>query len=123
MTSSAVSIQTSLQSVPSVPVWFGEVALLAHHLKQESLLKSLVEHVRLSRARFGHSELIDVVVVLMGSALSGEATLETFYNRLQPFATPFMALLGRSRLPHRWTLSRFLAAPDQAPVDARQTLF
>src|SRR5260370_20373199 len=34
-----------------------------------------------------------------------------------------MALLGRDRLPARSTLSRFLAALDQAPVEALHTVF
>jgi hypothetical protein len=34
-----------------------------------------------------------------------------------------MALFGRERLPHRSTLSRFLAALDQTPVEALRTLF
>jgi hypothetical protein len=49
-------------------------------------------------------------------------TLEAFYERLQPFAVPFMALFGRDRLPARSTLSRFLAALTQAPVEALRTL-
>jgi hypothetical protein len=42
----------------------------------------------------GSHELIDFAVVLIGYALSGEATLKAFYERLAPFAEPFMALLG-----------------------------
>jgi hypothetical protein len=34
-----------------------------------------------------------------------------------------MALFGRHLLPHRSTLSRFLAALDQASVEALRTLF
>ncbi len=34
-----------------------------------------------------------------------------------------MALFGRERLPHRSTLSRFLAALGQAPVEALRTVF
>ncbi len=56
-------------------------------------------------------------------ALSGEPTLEAFYQRLAPFAMPFMALFDRARLPHRATLSRFLAALDQPGVEALRTLF
>ena len=36
-----------------------------------------------------------------------ERTLEEFYQRLQPFAIPFMALFDRDQLPARSTLSRF----------------
>src|SRR5258706_13605188 len=56
-------------------------------------------------------------------AISGERTLEAFYERLQPFATPFMALFGRDQLPSRSALSRFLAALTEAPVEALRTLF
>src|SRR5260370_35462387 len=80
-------------------------------------------HVRFARARFGHYDLIDFVVVLIGYVVSGEPTLLAFYERLLPFAEPFMALFGRNQLPHRATLSRFLAALDQASVEALQTLF
>ncbi len=34
-----------------------------------------------------------------------------------------MALFGRADLPHPATLSRFLAALDPVPVEARRTLF
>jgi len=67
--------------------------------------------------------VIDFVVVLIGYAISGERTLEAFYERLQPFASTFMALFGRERLPARSTLSRFLAALDQAPVEALRAVF
>jgi hypothetical protein len=61
--------------------------------------------------------------VLFGSAISGERTLEEFYQRLQPVAVPFMALFERDRLPSRSALSRFLAALTEAPVEALRTLF
>ena len=56
------------------------------------------------------TQLIDFLAVLFGYAISGERTLEAFYERLQPFAEPFMALFERDRLPSRSALSRFLAA-------------
>jgi hypothetical protein len=79
--------------------------------------------VRFARRRFGHYDLIDFVAVLLGYAISGERTLKAFYERLQPFAAPFMALFGRERLPHRSTLSRFLAALNQPVVEALRTVF
>jgi len=120
---SSVSIQTSAEPIPSVPAWFGEVALLAHTLTRLGLLAAISERVRFARKRFGTFEVIDFVVVLMGYAISGEPTLAAYYERLQPFATPFMALFGRSRLPHRSTLSRFLAALDEASVEALRSVF
>ncbi len=123
MTSSAVSIQTSPHSVPALPAWLGEVVIVAHYLQRLGLLDAIAERVRFARRRFGHYEVIDFVAVLIGYALSGEATLQAFYERVQPFALPFMALFGRTRLPHRSTLSRFLSALDQPTVEALRSLF
>ena len=120
---SSVSIQTEASPIPSVPAWFGEVALVAHTLTRQGLLSDISERVRFSRKRFGTYEVIDFLVVLIGYALSGEPTLAAYYERLQPFATPFMALFGRTQLPHRSTLSRFLAALDQASVEALRSVF
>lgn len=100
----------------------GEVGAVAHRLPHAGILKALQEHVRFARARFGHYDLIDFAVVLIGYALSGEPTLKAFYERLLPFAEVFMALFGRHRLPSRSALSRFLAALDQATVEALRTL-
>jgi hypothetical protein len=118
-----VRIQTSCQSVPSTPCWFGEVTVIARFLKRQGVLSAIEERVRFARRRFGRYDLIDFVAVVLGYAISGERTLETFYERVQPFATPFMALFGRDRLPARSTLSRFLAALDQTTVEALRTLF
>ena len=119
----SVIIQTSAASVPAPPSWFGEVVLRAAHLRQHGVLTKISEQVRFARRRFGHYEVIDFLAILFGYAISGERTLETFYERLAPFAVPFMALFERDRLPSRSALSRFLAALTQVPVDALRTLF
>jgi hypothetical protein len=120
---SPVNIQTSPQSVPSTPSWFGEVTLMAHHLQRQGVLAAIEEQVRFARRRFGRYEVIDFLAILFGYAASGERTLEAFYQRLEPWASTFMALFGRERLPARATLSRFLASLDQAAVEALRTLF
>ena len=120
---SSVSIQASAHSVPSTPCWFGEVTLMAHLLKRQGTLAAIEEQVRFARRRFGRYEVIDFVAVLLGYAISGERTLEAFYEGLLPWAGAFMALFGRDRLPARSTLSRFLASLDQAAVEALRTLF
>ncbi len=118
-----VIIQTSAESVPSTPSWFGEVALIAGYLRNHGVLTQISERVRFARRRFGYYEVIDFLAVLFGYAISGEPTLEAFYERLQPFAVPFMALFNRDQLPARSTLSRFLAALTEAPVEAVRALF
>jgi hypothetical protein len=119
----SVTIQTSPESVPAVPAWLGEVTVIAHYLGHLGTLSAIEERVRFARRRFGHYDLIDFVVVLLGYAISGERTLEAFYECLLPFAASFMALFERNRLPARSTLSRFLAALDQAPVEALRAVF
>src|SRR6266699_6162928 len=56
-------------------------------------------------------------------AISGECTLEAFYEAVHPFASAFMALFGRASLPAASTLSRFLAALPAEPVEALRSLF
>jgi len=102
------------------PSWFGEVVLLSTNLRKHGVLSKISEYARFARKRFGRYELIDFLAVLFGYAISGEHTLEDFYERLQPFAVPFMAL---DRLPSRSALSRFLAVLTQEPVEALHTLF
>src|SRR5256886_2582114 len=118
----SVIIQTSAASVPSTPSWFGEVVLMAAHLRKHGVLTKISAGVRFARRRFGRYDVIDFLAVLFGYAISGERTLEAFYERLQPFAVPFMALFERDRLPARSTLSRFLAVLTEAPVEALRTL-
>jgi hypothetical protein len=119
----AVKIQTTAESNPSPPSWFGEVVLLSSSLRKHGMLSKISEQVRFARRRFGRYEVIDFLAVLFGYAISGERTLEAFYERLQPFAIPFMALFDRDQLPAHSTLSRFLAALTEAPVEALRTLF
>jgi hypothetical protein len=120
---SLIIIQTSSHSVPSTPSWFGEVVVIAQYLRRMGVLAKMCERVRFARRRFGRYDVIDFLAVLFGYAVSGERTLEAFYERLHPFASAFMALFGREHLPARSTLSRFLAALTCEPVEALRTLF
>ena len=120
---SSVRIQTSSESVPSVPSWFGEVALIIPDLRKQGVLSAISGQVRLARRRFGHDEVIDFLAVLFGYARSFERTREAFYEQLLPFAQPFMALFERERLPSRSALSRFLASLTWEATEALRTLF
>src|SRR6266496_1377138 len=122
MTHSSLLIQITPESTPSLPSWMGEVAAVALVLTHVGLLKAIQDYVQFARARFGQYDTIDFVVVLLGYALSGEATLQSFYERLAPFADVFMALFGRHHLPSRSALSRVPAAPDQATLYLHDTL-
>src|SRR5947207_7133086 len=119
----SVNIQTTSESNLATPCWFGEAVLMTAHLRKHGILSKISERVRFARRHFGRYEVIDFLAVLFGYAISGERTLEGFYERLQPFAVPFMALFERDRLPSRSALSRFLAALTEASVEALRTLF
>src|SRR5258708_38302178 len=123
MTDFTVTIQVNPESVPSLPCWLAEGAAFAQVLISTGILKAIEEGVQFARARLGQYDTIDCVVVLIGYGLSGERTLQAFYERLLPFADAFMALFGRHHLPSRSALSRFLAALDQATVERLRTLF
>lgn len=119
----SVIVQSSSQEVFRPPSWFGEVVVIVTHLRQQGNLAKICERIRFTRARFGRYEVIDFLAVLFGYAISGEQTLEAFYEALSPFASAFMALFERDQLPSRSALSRFLAALTQPAVEALRTLF
>jgi hypothetical protein len=118
-----IEVQTSPLDRPSVPAWFAEVVIIARYLATKGLLDAFAHQIRLVRGRFGSYEPIDFLALLIGYAISGERTLADFFERLAPFETAFMALFGRSCLPHRSSLSRFLADVDRPCLEAFRTLF
>ena len=118
-----IEVQTSPVERPSVPPWFAEVAILSQHLATKGLLQAFTHQIRLVRGHFGHDEPIDFLVLLLGYAISGERRLPDFFERLAPFGAAFMALFGRATLPHRSSLSRFLADVDRPCLAAFRTLF
>ena len=121
--SASVSVQTSSRSSPAPPPWFGEVVLLVCYLQKQGVLDAISAQVHFARRRFGHFAVLDFVAVLLGYAISGERTLEAFYARLRPHAAAFTALFERDRLPSRSALSRWLAALDEAAVEALRVVF
>jgi len=84
----SVNIQTTSESNFATLCWFGEIVLISSYLRKHGVLSKINERVRFARRRFGHYEVIDFLAVLFGYAISGERTLEEFYERLQPFAVP-----------------------------------
>src|SRR5712692_10024823 len=120
---SPISIQTAEHSSPLPPPWFGEVVLMVGHLRKQGVLNAITQQVRFARRRFGRYEVIDFVAVLFGYAISGERTLEAFYQAVQPWEEPFMALFDREKLPSRSALSRFLASVSFEATEALRSLF
>jgi hypothetical protein len=120
---SGIEVHTSPLERPSVPAWFTEVVIVAGHLAKKESLEAFAHQVRLVRGRFGSYEPIDFLALLIGYTLSGERTLADFFEHVAPFGTAFMALFGRANLPHRSSLSRFLADVDRPCLEAFRTLF
>src|SRR2546426_6322235 len=118
-----IEVQTTSENRFSVPAWFAEVVIMARYLEKKGLLQAFAHQVRLVRGRFGTYEPIDFLARLFGYAISGERTLADFFERVEPFETAFMALFGRKSLPHRSSLSRFLADVDRPCLEAFRTLF
>ena len=108
-----IEVHTSPVERPSVPPWFAEVVIVVQHLAAKGLLDAFAHQMRLVRGRFGTYEPLDFLALLLGYAMSGERTLADFFERLAPFGSAFMALFGRRYLPHRSSLSRFLADVDR----------
>jgi hypothetical protein len=102
---------------------FEEAVLLIGYLAKHGVLSKISEQVRFARRRFGGYEVIDFLAVLFGYAISGERTLEQFYERVLPFAQPFMALFDREQLPSRSALSRFLGSLSWEATEILRTLF
>jgi hypothetical protein len=123
ISNSGIEVQTSPVVRFSVPSWFAEAVILTQHFTAKKLPEAFAQQVRLVRGRFGRYEAIDFLTLLFGYAISGERTLTDFFERVAPFGSAFMALFGRKGLPHRSSLSRFLADVDRPCVEAFRTLF
>ena len=118
-----IEVQTTAENRFSVPAWFAEVVIIAGYLEKKGRISAFAHQVRLVRGRFGTYEPIDFLALLIGYAISGERTLADFFERVEPFESAFMALFGRRCLPHRSSLSRFLADVDRPCLEAFRALF
>ncbi len=74
---SSVKIQTSAQSVPSIPTWFGEITLLVHYLQNQGVLAAIEERVRFARRRFGRYEVLDFLAGLCDQRRTDEGSAFT----------------------------------------------
>ena len=117
---SRVSIQTSAESVPSMPAWSGEETLIARHLEQQGVLSAVSEKVRFARRRFGHYEVIDFFSVLLGYAVSGEGPLEAFCKRLASDGVQFE--IPYCDAPTAGLKIAFLADPEGTRIELTEGL-
>jgi hypothetical protein len=116
-----VQATDQLNTLP--PPWLAEALQIAQLWRASGLVERLQQQVQPERGRMGRYLVCDFVLVLLAYALSGEATLESFFAHLQPVATLLMAAWNRKQAPHRSTLSRFLAGLESKPVEQLRSLF
>jgi hypothetical protein len=121
--SAALHLSSSSASEPSAAPWLTQAIVLLRAWWSGWLLLPLVECVRLVRGRAGKFEVMDFVLVLVAYASSRAATLEDFYEQAQPTAQALMGAWGRSEMPSRSALSRFLAAVTAPTVEALRDFF
>ncbi len=103
----SVHIQTTEESNFSPPSWFGEVVLMAAHLRKHDVLTKIAERVRFVRRRFGRYEVIDFLAVLFSSLM------EHFAVRL---ASRFTPMNDVERLMGVCAWSTWQASATVAPV-------
>jgi hypothetical protein len=90
----AVTIQTSAESVLSPPSWFGEVVLLARYLKQQGVLEAMNERMRGCHGGVSGETSSSIFSRSRSRyAISGERTLEAFYERLLWMMSVLLATL------------------------------
>jgi hypothetical protein len=65
-----VRIQTTSESCPTTPCWFGEVTLIIERLRKQGLFSKVSEQIRFARRCFGRYDVIDFLAVLFGYAIS-----------------------------------------------------
>src|SRR5712691_7946321 len=118
-----IEVQTTSENRFSVVAVSSKKKIIAGYLEKKGQLEAFAHQVRLVRGRFGTYEPIDFLALLIGYAISGERTLADFFERVEPFESAFMALFGRRCLPHRSSLSRFLADVDRPCLEAFRALF
>ncbi len=76
----SVRIQISSEAQFATPSWLEEVALVACHLRQCSLLNKISERVRFARRRFGHYDVLDFLAVQIALRHQWRANLARFLH-------------------------------------------
>jgi hypothetical protein len=95
----SVNIQTTSDSHVSIPSWCGDVVVITNSLHTYGVLSTINEQVRIARKRYRRCDVLDVLALFFGNAISGKRTREEFSRQLHSCAVSFIALYGRARCP------------------------
>src|SRR5579883_3293921 len=116
-TVAGIELTTDEQANPATPGWLGEMLLLGEYWRRTGLLDRLRTEVKVNRGRMGQYQVCAFVLVLLSYAVSGVATLQTFFEELTSVQAVMMSVWQRQRCPVASTLSRFLEAIDTTALE------
>lgn len=122
-TAAGIELMADENANPATPSWLAEVLLLGEYWRATGLLERLGTQVRVNRGRMGRYEVCDFVLLLLAYAVSGLATLQSFFEELEPVLSIVMSVWQRQHCPVASTLSRFLRDVDAAALEQLRTLF
>lgn len=117
----SMHLETTSEREQLPPSWFAELTVIARWFEVHWVLLPLCSTLRLAR-RVDATAAIDVVLLLLAAHV-GNCALHHAHRALNPVAHLLPQLWGRERLASTTAVSRFLAALDDATLDAMQTLF
>lgn len=123
MTEAGIELTTTEQVNLALPPWLAEVLLLGEYWRRTGLLDRLQTQVKVNRGRMGQYEVCDFVLILLAYAVSGLATLQSFFEQLESVKPVLMSVWQRQRCPVASTLSRFLGDIDARALEQLRTLF
>jgi len=122
-TVAGIELTAADQPNPMPSPWLTEVLLLAEYWRRTGLLDRLRTQVKVNRGRMGQYEVCDFVLLLLAYAVSGLATLESFFEQLESVKSVLMSGWQRQQCPVASTLSRFLSDIDTTALEQLRTLF
>ena len=105
------------------PAGLAECAIWAAHFWRGWWLLPICTMVSVPMRRMGTFALIDVLLVLLAHACSGNRSLRETYGEFRPFAAELMSLWGRDVMPSASQLGRWLARVDRPALEAWRSLF
>lgn len=121
-TNSSLEILASKEQVRCPPPWLTELVVIVNLARRGELTEELQHKVKVLRGRAGRYEVCDFTLPLLAFAISGEETLQSFYESLDGYNEAVMALLERNELPSRFAVSRWLGAVSVDNVEALRAL-
>ncbi len=120
---SVASVVASSQPDPLVPAGLAECAIWARHFWNTWQLLPICTMVTVPMRRVGDYAFVDILLVLLAHACSGNRSLGETSCRFRPVAPALMSLWGRDAMPSASQIGRWLARIDEWSMEAWRSLF